>query len=123
MPDPKSIAAWCAVPAAVGGMLFYLGTQIDARAQEAAKDEVKAQMAPVQQQLGELVHQGRRREDREALVFCLDREYQDRPAAERQRLCNTQSEYRWRHWAWEDCTQAAKEPATCGPEPQPPEAP
>ena len=118
MPDPKTIAAWCAVPAAIGGALFYVGTQIDLRAQEAAKDEVKAQMAPVQEQLGELVHQGRRREDREALVFCLDRQYQDVSADERQRICNEESELRWKHWKWEDCVSANGADA-CGPEPKP----
>lgn len=103
MPDPKSIAAWCAVPAAIGGALLYVGAQIDVRAQEAAKKEVEVQMAPVQQSLDELVEQGRRREDREAFVFCLDRQHQDLDADDRQRLCQDESDHRWELWAWEDC--------------------
>lgn len=116
MPDPKSIAAWCAVPAAIGGALLYVGSQIDVRAQEAAKKEVEVQMAPVQQDLRELVEQGRRREDREAFVFCLDRQYQDETPEERQRICQDESDLRWEMWAWEDCVQESGADV-CGPKP------
>lgn len=117
MPDPKTIAAWCAVPAAIGGMLLYVGSQIDVRAQEAAKKEVEVKMAPVQQSLDELVDQGRRREDREAFVFCLDREHQDVTSEQRQRICQDESDLRWETWAWEDCV-ADLGLEQCGPKPE-----
>lgn len=108
--DPKQILAWCAVPAAVGGMLLYFGGQIDARAQDAAQAQVKKELAPVQQQLGELVDQGRRDEDFRLRVYCLDRKHQDKPADERERLCDAESDARWVEWRAKDEQAKEEEP-------------
>jgi len=102
MIDPKQILAWCAVPAALGAVLLFFSGQIDARAQDTAQVEVRKQMAPVQQQLAELVDQGRRDEDFRLRVYCLDRKHQDKPADERERLCDTESDARWAEWRAKD---------------------
>ena len=110
MIDPKRIVAWCAVPAAVVAMVVLLGGLIDARAQDSAQVEVRKQMAPVQQQLAELVDQGRRDEDFKLRLYCLDRQHQDEPAAERERLCDAESDARWADWKLKDEAQLQKEP-------------
>jgi hypothetical protein len=111
--DAKQILDWCKVPAALLAMLAAVAFAIDARAQEAAKTEAKAtveqRMVPIEEQLETLVKQGeeqrnaeRRREDREELAWCLDREYQDLDKEERQRICDEESEQRWATWAKQD---------------------
>jgi hypothetical protein len=71
--------------------------------------EAKKQMQPVQQQveqtnerLDEIVELNRRTEDREALIFCLDRQHQDLPPEERAKVCEQESTERWARWAKED---------------------
>ena len=105
MVDPKKVAAWCAVPAAVGAMIVFLGSQIDVRAQDAAKAEVRKEMVPVERQLEELVDQGRRDEDFRLTVYCLDRKYQDLEPAERQAKCEAESDARWAEWRAKDAEQ------------------
>jgi len=102
MIDPKQILAWCAVPAALAAVLLFFGSQIDVRAQEAVKAHVDRELAPVQQQLAELVDQGRRDEDFRLRVYCLDRKHQDKPADERERLCDAESDARWAEWRAKD---------------------
>ena len=111
--DPKKISAWCAAVFAVGGILVYLATAIDTRAQEAAKETafetVQQQMAPIQKSIDEtneklekIVEQGRRQEDRELLVICLDNKYQDLSSDDRYEKCEEESVARWEAWALED---------------------
>lgn len=118
--NAKDILDWCKVPAALLAMLAAVAFAIDARAQEAAKAEAKAtveqRMIPIEQQLETLVKQGeeekdarRRRDDREELAWCLDREYQDLDKDERQRVCEAESEARWAAWATEDEARRKKD--------------
>ena len=71
--------------------------------------EAQKQMKPLQEQvehqnerLDEIVHLNRQAEDRQALIFCLDRQYQDQTEEERQRQCEKESAARWEKWAAQD---------------------
>jgi hypothetical protein len=110
MIDPKQVLAWCAVPAAIGGVVLYMGSHIDAVAQDTARAEVEKKMVPVQRQLEELVDQGRRDEDFKLTVYCLDRKYQDLPEPERQAKCAEESEARWDEWRRKDAETEQEKP-------------
>ena len=100
--DAKTAIAILGIPAAAIASVVA----IDARAQEAAKAEakqtVKQEMVPVQQQLEKIVQGQRRDEDFKKLTFCLDREYQDLTPAERKVKCQEESKERWVAWETED---------------------
>ena len=111
--NAKELLDWCKVPAALLAMLAVVALAIDARAQDAAekkaKETVQQQMAPVQYsidqtntKLEKLVEQGRRQEDRELLMICLDNKYQDLSSDERYDKCDEESTERWAAWEEED---------------------
>ena len=110
MIDPKKIITWCGVPAAIVAMVMLLGGLIDARAQDTARVEVDRQMAPVQQQLAELVDQGRRDEDFKLRIYCMDRQHRDMDANARELKCDAESDARWTDWKLKDAAQLSKEP-------------
>jgi len=72
-------------------------------AQEYAK-----QMAPVQEQLDEIIQQNRVDSDRESLIFCLEWKHQDETAEVRKELCEKESAERWAEWKRQD--DAKKKP-------------
>lgn len=77
-------------------------------AQEAAA-VAKEQVEPLERQveiqnqrLDDIVMLNRQSEDREALIFCLDRQHKDMTPEERQRQCDKESAERWEKWAEQD---------------------
>jgi hypothetical protein len=80
-------------------------------AQEAAA-VAKKQVEPLEQQvkvqnqrLDDIVMLNRQSEDREALIFCLDRQHKEMTSEERQRQCDKESAERWERWAEQDRKQ------------------
>lgn len=70
--------------------------------------EAQKQMAPVQEQVETLIEQNRQQLDWDKLVYCVEKQHQDKTAEERERICKAESEQRWKEWRAED--EAKKDP-------------
>lgn len=64
--------------------------------------EAQKQMAPVQEQVEKLIEQNRQQLDWDKTVYCLKEKHQDETPKERERLCEEESEARWKEWRAED---------------------
>ena len=70
--------------------------------------EYTKQMAPVQEQLDEIIQQNRVDSDRESLIFCLEYKHEDATAEERKVLCAEESAERWAEWKRQDDAKEKK---------------